>query len=99
VNGRILKAEEFFRIVKGQWKRVETIENPDEIYKTERMLFAKAIPVWYQNNGRVNTERLSICKEEHNKMTKHRNQFKETLYTQVNRVSFDRTTKLNIYFT
>jgi len=32
-------------------------------------LFAKAIPVWYQDSGKVNPERLSICKEERNQTT------------------------------
>lgn len=32
-------------------------------------LFGMAIPVWYQNSGKVNPEWLSICKEERNQTT------------------------------
>ena len=32
-------------------------------------LFAVEIPVWYQNNGKVNPEWLSICEEERNQTT------------------------------
>ena len=32
-------------------------------------LFAMVIPVWYQDNGKVNPEWLSICKEERNQTT------------------------------
>lgn len=33
-------------------------------------LFGEAIPVWYQKNGKVNPEWLSICKEERNQTTR-----------------------------
>jgi hypothetical protein len=43
----------------------------ERIYNED--LFVTAIPVWYQNNGKVNLEWLSMYKEERNQTTLYRN--------------------------
>jgi RNA-directed DNA polymerase len=47
--------------------RMKSAGQEERIYSDD--LFATAIPVWYQNSGKVNPEWLSICKEERNQTT------------------------------
>ena len=47
--------------------RMKPAGQEERIYSED--LFATAIPVWYQNSGKVNPEWLSICKEERNQTT------------------------------
>jgi len=55
------------RGIKQSKNRMKPAGQEERIYSED--LFVTAIPVWYQSNGKVNPEWLSICKEERNQTT------------------------------
>jgi group II intron reverse transcriptase/maturase len=55
------------RGIKQLKNRMKPAGQEERIYSKD--LFVTAIPVWYQNSGKVNPEWLSICKEERNQTT------------------------------
>lgn len=55
------------RGIKQSKNRMNPARQEERIYSED--LFVTAIPVWYQNNGKVNPEWLSICEEERKQTT------------------------------